>query len=110
MLSIAGGVALALLTLIGLGMAMRRRKLWRFERLEQEVSDRERNQKAWMAARIVSPRPLSVFVPVVTLIAFPIPASITCVVEDVFHYAERACPLRQKMVLILILSKLRRKP
>jgi hypothetical protein len=29
--------------------------------------------RAWITTRIVSPRPLSVFVPDVTLIAFPIP-------------------------------------
>jgi hypothetical protein len=52
---------------------------------------------------MVSPKPLSVFVPDVTLIAFPIPVALPRAVAEHFPYANR-CSLRvKKMILILML-------
>jgi hypothetical protein len=61
-------------------------------------------RRAWMTTRMVSPKPLSDFVPVVTLIAFPIPASFVAWWQNVF-LSRSAYPFRVgKMVLILMLK------
>jgi hypothetical protein len=52
---------------------------------------------------MVSPKPLSDFVPDVTLIAFPIPASFAHAVAERFPYANRPTVRVKKMVLILML-------
>src|SRR6187401_3005384 len=41
-------------------------------------------KSAWMTTRMVSPKPLSVFVPDVTLIAFPIPVAIDARWQSIF--------------------------
>jgi hypothetical protein len=58
---------------------------------------------AWMTTRMVSPKPLSDFVPDVTLIAFPIPVAITRAVAEHFPHANRPSFRVEKMVLILML-------
>ena len=57
--------------------------------------------KAWMMTRMVSPKPLSDFVPDVTLIAFPIPVAIPREVAEHFLHANRPSFRVEKMVLIL---------
>jgi hypothetical protein len=52
---------------------------------------------------MVSPKPLSDFVPDVTLIAFPIPASFARTVAEHFPHANRTLVRVKKMVWILLL-------
>src|SRR5579871_6414526 len=61
-------------------------------------------RRAWMTTRMVSPKPLSDLVPVVALIAFPIPAGpdAHAVAERSLH-AKRSTLRVRKMALILIL-------
>jgi hypothetical protein len=56
-----------------------------------------------MTTRTVSPKPLSDFVPDVTLIAFPIPVAFPRAVAEHFPHANRPSLRVKKMVLILIL-------
>ncbi|WP_197423028.1 hypothetical protein [Bradyrhizobium valentinum] len=49
-----------------------------------------------MTTRMVSPKPLSDFVPDVTLIAFPIPASLARTVAERFPHANRLIRSRQE--------------
>jgi hypothetical protein len=56
-----------------------------------------------MTTRTVSPKPLSDFVPDVTLIAFPIPVAFPCAVAEHFPHANRPSLRVKKMFLILIL-------
>jgi hypothetical protein len=56
-----------------------------------------------MTTRTVSPKPLSDFVPDVTLIAFPTPVANRRAVAEHFPHANRFSFRVQKMVLILIL-------
>src|SRR6202022_5098326 len=56
-----------------------------------------------MTQRTVSPKPLSDFVPDVTLIAFPIPVAFPRAVAEHFPHANRPSLRVKKMVLILIL-------
>jgi hypothetical protein len=60
-------------------------------------------RRAWMTTRMVSPKPLSVFVPDVTLIAFPIPAGLARTVAERFPHANRKSVRVKKMVSILML-------
>jgi hypothetical protein len=56
-----------------------------------------------MMTRTVSPKPLSVFVPDVTLIAFPIPRSVCSrTVAEHFPHAESSSLRAKKVLLILI--------
>ncbi|XIA68031.1 hypothetical protein ACFIOY_28260 [Bradyrhizobium sp. TZ2] len=59
--------------------------------------------RAWITTRMVSPKPLSVFVLDVTLIAFPIPASFARTVAERFPHADRQSVRVRKMVSILLL-------
>jgi hypothetical protein len=60
---------------------------------------------------MVSPKPLSVFVPDVTLIAFPIPRRETRAVAEHFPHANRRSLRVKKMILILIVrAQFRCKP
>src|SRR5712691_7396197 len=59
--------------------------------------------RAWMTTRMVSPKPLSDFVPEVTLIAFPIPHRGRRAVAEHFPHANRSSLRVKEMVLILIL-------
>src|ERR1700681_2926988 len=64
-----------------------------------------------MTTRTVSPKPLSDFVPDVTLIAFPIPGAFSRAVAEHFPHANRPSFRVEKMVLISdIESEFRRKP
>src|SRR5437879_5149367 len=56
-----------------------------------------------MTTRTVSPKPLSDFVPDVTLMAFPIPGAIPRAVAEHFPHANRASLRVEKMILILML-------
>jgi hypothetical protein len=56
-----------------------------------------------MTTRTVSPKPLSDFVPDVTLIAFPIPGAIPRAVAEHFPHANRPSLRVEKMILILML-------
>ena len=56
-----------------------------------------------MTTRMVSPKPLSDFVPDVTLIAFPIPAAVARAVAERFPHANRLSVRVKKMVSILML-------
>src|SRR5215510_7482741 len=69
-------------------------------------------RRAWMTTRMVSPKPLSDFVPDVTLIAFPIPARpLARMVAERFPHANRQFVRVRKMVLILdVEGQFRRKP
>src|SRR5258705_11101344 len=58
--------------------------------------------RAWITTRMVSPKPLSDFVPEVTLIAFPIPGRGRSAVAEHFPYANRYSLRVKEMVLILI--------
>jgi hypothetical protein len=58
-------------------------------------------KSAWMTTRMVSPKPLSDFVPDVTLIAFPFPVAISRAVAEHFPHANRPSFRVEKMVLIL---------
>jgi hypothetical protein len=55
-----------------------------------------------MTTRMVSPKPLSVFVPDVTLIAFPIPDADPRAVAEHFPRANRPSFRVEKIVLILL--------
>jgi hypothetical protein len=56
-----------------------------------------------MTTRIVSPKPLSDFVPDVTLIAFPIPASLAPARWQNVFLSQSVAARVKKMVLILVL-------
>ena len=58
---------------------------------------------AWMTTRTVSPKPLSDFVPDVTLIAFPISRRVPRAVAEHFPPAKSGWLRVKKMVLILML-------
>jgi hypothetical protein len=60
-------------------------------------------RRAWMTTRMVSPKPLSDFVPDVTLIAFPIPVAIARAVAEHFPHANRCRFASRKWSLILML-------
>jgi hypothetical protein len=58
---------------------------------------------AWMTTRTVSPKPLSVFVPDVTLIVFLFPRRVPRAVAEHVSHASSAWLRVKKMVLILML-------
>jgi hypothetical protein len=67
-------------------------------------------RRAWMMTRIVSPKPLSDFVPDVTLIAFPIPSGSPRTAADHFPVANRLIRAKETVVVLLSESASRRKP